>query len=74
MKRYRMGVCVWRIFPLGHLEIFQTDISKSMSKDLKEAMKILNKATKTTENLGHGEGKTVGREELLFLREPHTAT
>lgn len=58
-----MGMCVWHIFFVGQLETFKTDTSKSVSKDLRDAMKILNKAAKRTENAGYGEGKMVGREE-----------
>lgn len=65
-----MGMCVWHTFPVGQLEIFKTDIPKSTSKDLRDlrdTMKILNKATKMNENAVYSEGKMVAREELLFL-------
>lgn len=65
-----MGMCIWHTFPVGQLEIFKTDIPKSVSKDLRDlrdTMKILNKVTKINENAVYGEGKMVGREEFLFL-------
>lgn len=58
-----MGTCVWHIFPVGQLETFKTDTSKSVSKDPSDAMKIRNKAAKRTENAGYGEGKRIGRKE-----------